>query len=119
MVTVPVTTLARQVPHTPPAHANATSGRTRAISSNEGALGPSLFYAHGMKFWKPTQVLPDDVPGSWHDEYAHLIVPYGALNERIGDRDAMMWQSPAMALTAQAFLVTISLGHETAPIARF
>jgi hypothetical protein len=55
----------------------------------------------------------------WHDEYAHLIVPYGALNDRVGDRDALMWQSPAMALTAQAFLITIALGHDTAPVARF
>lgn len=61
----------------------------------------------------------EDTDKDWHDEYAHLIVPYGALNDRVGDRDALMWQSPAMALTAQAFLITIALGHDTAPIARF
>ena len=72
-----------------------------------------------MKLWKVTRSRPEDVNGSWHDQYAHLIVPYGVLNDRVGDRDALMWQSPAMALTAQAFLVTIALGHETAPVARF
>jgi hypothetical protein len=43
---------------------------------------------------------------------------YAALNDRIGDRDSMMWQAPAMALTAQAFLLTIALGHDTSPLAR-
>lgn len=61
----------------------------------------------------------EDPDKDWHDRYAHLIVPYGALNDRVGDRDALMWQSPAMALTAQAFLITIALGHDTAPVARF
>ena len=30
-----------------------------------------------------------------------------------------MWQSPAMAMTAQAFLLTIALGHDSSPLARF
>ena len=30
----------------------------------------------------------------------------------------MMWQAPAMALTAQAFLLTIALGHDTSALAR-
>lgn len=72
-----------------------------------------------MSLCKRGKELTEDPNQKWHDEYAHLIVPYGTLNDRVGDRDALMWQSPAMALTAQAFLITIALGHDTAPVARF
>jgi hypothetical protein len=43
---------------------------------------------------------------------------YQALTARVGHRDALLWQSPALALTAQAFLLTIALGHDSTPIAR-
>lgn len=47
-----------------------------------------------------------------------LTTLYGALNDRVGDRDSMMWQAPAMAMTAQAFLLTIALGQDTSTLAR-
>lgn len=48
-----------------------------------------------------------------------LVVLYEALTARVGQRDALLWQSPALAMTAQAFLLTIALGHESRPVARF
>ncbi len=32
--------------------------------------------------------------------------------------DTMMWQTPALGLTAQAFLLTLALGGQTSPLAR-
>ncbi|CAH0267514.1 hypothetical protein SRABI83_03554 [Arthrobacter sp. Bi83] len=55
---------------------------------------------------------------NWQDEHANAILSYQALNERVGDRDALIWQSAALAMTAQAFLLTIALGHDTSPAAR-
>lgn len=48
-----------------------------------------------------------------------MLVLYEALTARVGHRDALLWQSPALAMTAQAFLLTIALGHESRPVARF
>lgn len=54
---------------------------------------------------------------NWQDENANAMLSYQALNERVGDRDALIWQSAALAMTAQAFLLTIGLGHDTSPAA--
>lgn len=43
---------------------------------------------------------------------------YDALVARRAALDGMMWQTPALSLTAQAFLFTISLGSGIAPGAR-
>jgi hypothetical protein len=34
------------------------------------------------------------------------------------EQDAMMWQTPALALTAEAFLLTIALGGDSSQLAR-
>jgi hypothetical protein len=46
------------------------------------------------------------------------MVLYEALTARVGDRDALLWQSPALGMTAQAFLLVIALGHDSSPAAR-
>lgn len=33
--------------------------------------------------------------------------------------DQLVWQTPVLSLTAQAFLLTIALGHDTSSLARF
>lgn len=55
----------------------------------------------------------------WEFKHQASIVLYEALTARVGHRDALLWQSPALALTAQAFLLVIGLGHDSAPVARF
>ncbi len=67
----------------------------------------------GKRRWRPFASR-----SSWPDQNAHDILTYEALNARVSDRDALLWQSPALALTAEAFLLTISLGPGTSPIAR-
>ncbi len=46
-------------------------------------------------------------------ELAYELVWFRAL-----DKDVQMWQAPALALTAQSFLLTISLGSGSSPAAR-
>ena len=38
------------------------------------------------------------------------LFAYEMLAERRNQQDSMLWQAPALALTAQAFLLTIALG---------
>lgn len=47
-----------------------------------------------------------------------LYVAYAALSARRYGYDAMLWQTPALAVTAQAFLLTIALGKDSSPTAR-
>lgn len=54
----------------------------------------------------------------WEFENQPLVVQYEALIARVGHRDAQLWQPPALAMTAQAFLMTIALDGETSPVAR-
>ncbi|MFE4197358.1 hypothetical protein ACFRJ9_15955 [Paenarthrobacter sp. NPDC056912] len=55
---------------------------------------------------------------SWEFQNQKHVVVYEALTARVGHRDGLLWQSPALALTAQAFLLTIALGHESTSFAR-
>jgi hypothetical protein len=57
-------------------------------------------------------------PPEWEYQNQRLTVLYEALTARVGHRDALLWQSPALAMTAQAFLLTIALGHESRPVTR-
>jgi hypothetical protein len=52
--------------------------------------------------------LPDDVAGAM----------FGAVEARRSATDQMMWQVPALSLTAQSFLLTISLGPDTSGTGR-
>lgn len=54
----------------------------------------------------------------WEFRNQKHVVVYEALTARVGHRDGLLWQSPALALTAQAFLLTIALGHDTSSFAR-
>jgi hypothetical protein len=66
----------------------------------------------------PVPHRPSDVP-DWEYRHQKSVVLYEALTARVGHRDGLLWQPPALAMTAQAFLLTIALGHESRPIARF
>lgn len=44
---------------------------------------------------------------------------YSIVASRRQSYDAMLWQTPVLSLTAQAFLLTIALGADTCPPARF
>lgn len=59
----------------------------------------------------------NDVPKWEYQKQPHSTL-YQALTARVGHRDALLWQSPALALTAQAFLLTIALGHDSTPVVR-
>ena len=56
----------------------------------------------------PEAALPTDV----------LLGAYAAVTARRTSFDTMMWQVPALAMTAQAFLLTIALGNGSARISR-
>lgn len=55
----------------------------------------------------------------WEYRHQPTVVLYEALTARVGHRDALLWQSPALAMTAQAFLLVVALGHDSSPTARF
>jgi hypothetical protein len=56
----------------------------------------------------PDSQVPQDV----------LLAQYQVVAARRQNFDAMVWQVPALALTAQAFLMTIALGPGTGHLAR-
>jgi hypothetical protein len=45
------------------------------------------------------------------------LLAYDALLLREVEKDSLLWQAPALALTAQAFLLTIALDSESDPLA--
>ncbi|GAB6903639.1 hypothetical protein JCM9957A_67310 [Kineosporia succinea] len=73
--------------------------------------------------WFPVDALPDDDdfwPGSllmirrpevttsgWHDE----VLTYQSISDRYISHNELMWQTPVLAMTAMAFLLTIALGQ--------
>ncbi|MGP3924768.1 hypothetical protein [Streptomyces sp. 8N616] len=58
------------------------------------------------------------VPGSGLPTSADDTVVYQAVAARRMQWDALLWQVPALSLTAQAFLFTIALGPESSRYAR-
>jgi hypothetical protein len=46
------------------------------------------------------------------------LLTYEVLSTRTTAQNALIWQTPALALTAQAFLLTIALGADTSTLAR-
>jgi hypothetical protein len=46
------------------------------------------------------------------------LASYAAVAQRRVHYDALMWQVPALGLTAQAFLLTIALGHDSGRLSR-
>lgn len=61
---------------------------------------------------------PVDPMPEWEFRNQRSVVLYEALTARVGHRDALLWQSPSLAMTAEAFLMTIALGHESSAFAR-
>jgi hypothetical protein len=58
---------------------------------------------------------PHGVPGRPTD---HELAVYEVIAFRRMQYEAMMWQVPALSLTAQAFLLTIALGPDSKPMSR-
>lgn len=54
----------------------------------------------------------------WEFRNQRSVVLYEALTARVGHRDALLWQSPSLAMTAEAFLMTIALAHDSSAFAR-
>lgn len=68
--------------------------------------------------WPGTDIMIDRALGQEHlqsrppTRWAQPDLTYAALATRETSRDQMMWQSPALAMTAMAFLLTIALGSD-------
>lgn len=55
--------------------------------------------------------------GAWVEENAKDIFTYEMLIQREMEQEAMLWETPTLALTAQAFLLTIALNKDATPAA--
>lgn len=51
--------------------------------------------------------------GAWAEAKAKDIFTYEVLVQREMEQDAMLWETPTLALTAQAFLLTIALNKDS------
>jgi hypothetical protein len=51
--------------------------------------------------------------GAWAEKKAKEIFTYEMLLQREMEQDAMLWETPTIALTAQAFLLTIALNKDS------
>lgn len=60
-----------------------------------------------------------EVSGPWAEKHAKEIFTYEMLLYRELEQDAMLWQTPTIALTAQAFLLTIALNPTSSVFATF
>jgi hypothetical protein len=54
--------------------------------------------------------------GAADSKLARQLFAYEMLAARRNQQDSMLWQTPALALTAQAFLLTIALGGNAASV---
>lgn len=55
---------------------------------------------------------------SWVEQHARDVFAYEMLVQRQVEQDSMQWEAPSLALTAQAFLLTIALSPDTALLPR-
>lgn len=79
--------------------------------------------ALGVKWFSPSQLPADLWPGTAQlvqqtSASKYLAETYAAISSQADTHNALMWQTPVLAMTAQAFLLTIGLGSEISPIAR-
>lgn len=65
--------------------------------------GPAVF---------PTSVSNSDAQVSWTKLYERELFEYQIISARINEADAKMWQVPGLTMTAQAFLLTITLSAD-------
>lgn len=74
--------------------------------------------------WFSVSELPDDLwPGTAQlvdrtTVSKYLAETYAAISSQADTHNALMWQTPVLAMTAQAFLLTIGLGSGISPLAR-
>lgn len=61
---------------------------------------------------------PDPATPSPQMSLADKLVVWQVVAERRSSYDAMMWQTPALGMTAQAFLLTLGLAPDTSGTAR-
>jgi len=79
--------------------------------------------ALSVKWFRVSQ-LPDDLwPGTARlveqtTASKYLGEKYAAISSQADTHNTLMWQTPVLAMTAQAFLLTIGLGAGISPIAR-
>lgn len=72
-----------------------------------------------MLIRRPRASLLSKVSGRWADRHAKELFTYEMLLQRELEQDAMLWQTPTIALTAQAFLLTIALNPSSPPFATY
>jgi hypothetical protein len=58
------------------------------------------------------------VSSDWATDHAHELSAFEMLSQREIEETSRLWQTPTLALTAQAFLLTIALGPDTARVSR-
>ncbi|MBT2552794.1 hypothetical protein [Arthrobacter sp. ISL-5] len=59
------------------------------------------------------------VSGPWAERHAKELFTYEMVLQRELEQDAMLWQTPTIALTAQAFLLTIALNPSSPAFATY
>lgn len=59
------------------------------------------------------------LPSRWGEKNAKARFTYEMLLQRELEQDAMLWQTPTIALTAQAFLLTIALNPAVSTLATY
>jgi hypothetical protein len=75
-------------------------------------------YASDMRTSRERLGLSSDAPKSWSEVHAAEILAYQTIAQRQISQDTMAWQTPALALTAQAFLLTLAFTPAVSPWAR-
>jgi hypothetical protein len=58
-----------------------------------------------------------ELEGAWAEKHAKDLFHYEMLIQREMEQDAMLWETPTLALTAQAFLLTIALNKDSTAVA--
>lgn len=84
------------------------------VSGSE-ALSVKWFGASQLpaELWPGTAQLVEQTTAS-----KYLAETYAAISSQADTHNALMWQTPVLAMTAQAFLLTIGLGSGISPMAR-
>lgn len=74
----------------------------------------------GLHTWPGTALLVEKLVSRTESASTldNLRVAYASLSDEALNHNALVWQTPALALTAEAFLLTIAIGPESSPIAR-
>ena len=71
-----------------------------------------------MPLFRRRRAAPEILASSWADEHAKEAFTYELLMMRELEQDSMLWQTPALAMTAQAFLLTVAFDSGASVVAR-